>query len=109
MNIHEYQAKAVLKEFGVPVSRGVPVLKASEAEAAAKEQMKADGRLGVAFFSRSVNEAPGYGGTRYGNGGYVFEDSRQPVLDRLAELTGQPTFDLTLARWENTPGIDFGH
>ena len=26
MNIHEYQAKALLKEFGVPVSRGVPVL-----------------------------------------------------------------------------------
>jgi succinyl-CoA synthetase beta subunit len=37
MNIHEYQGKAVLKEFGVPVSRGVPVLHASEAEAAAKE------------------------------------------------------------------------
>ena len=37
MNIHEYQAKAVLKEFGVPVSRGVPVLEASQAEAAAKE------------------------------------------------------------------------
>jgi succinyl-CoA synthetase beta subunit len=37
MNIHEYQAKAVLKEFGVPVSRGVPVLHAGEAEAAAKE------------------------------------------------------------------------
>ena len=37
MNIHEYQAKAVLKTFGAPVSRGVPVLKASEAEAAAKE------------------------------------------------------------------------
>src|SRR6185436_4492289 len=37
MNIHEYQAKAVLKEFGVPVSRGVAVLKATEAEAAAKE------------------------------------------------------------------------
>jgi succinyl-CoA synthetase beta subunit len=36
MNIHEYQAKAVLKEFGVPVSRGVPVLKAEEAEVAAK-------------------------------------------------------------------------
>ena len=26
MNIHEYQAKAVLREFGVPVSRGIPVL-----------------------------------------------------------------------------------
>jgi hypothetical protein len=25
MNIHEYQAKAVLKEFGVPVSKGVPI------------------------------------------------------------------------------------
>ena len=37
MNIHEYQAKAVLKEFGVPVSRGVAVMKASDAEAAAKE------------------------------------------------------------------------
>ena len=37
MNIHEYQAKAVLKEFGVPVSRGVPILKVEEAEAAAKE------------------------------------------------------------------------
>ncbi len=37
MNIHEYQAKAVLKEFGVPVSRGVPVLKVEDAEAAARE------------------------------------------------------------------------
>jgi succinyl-CoA synthetase beta subunit len=37
MNIHEYQAKALLKEFGVPVSRGVPIFKASEAEAAAKD------------------------------------------------------------------------
>jgi succinyl-CoA synthetase beta subunit len=37
MNIHEYQAKAVLKEFGVPVSRGVPILDAANAEAAARE------------------------------------------------------------------------
>ncbi len=37
MNIHEYQAKAVLKEFGVPVSRGVAIFSADEAEAAAKE------------------------------------------------------------------------
>jgi len=36
MNIHEYQAKALLGEFGVPISRGVPVLKAEDAEAAAK-------------------------------------------------------------------------
>jgi succinyl-CoA synthetase beta subunit len=37
MNIHEYQAKAVLREFGVPVARGVPVLKAGEAAKPAKE------------------------------------------------------------------------
>jgi len=37
MNIHEYQAKAVLREFGVPVSRGVPIMKADAAEAAATE------------------------------------------------------------------------
>src|SRR5499427_4917902 len=37
MNIHEYQAKAVLSEFGVPISKGVPVLKAGDAEAAAKQ------------------------------------------------------------------------
>src|SRR5215468_6119303 len=37
MNIHEYQAKALLKEFGAPVSSGVPVLKVADAEAAAKE------------------------------------------------------------------------
>src|SRR3954471_20067866 len=37
MNIHEYQAKAVLKEFGVPVPKGVPAFSVGEAENAAKE------------------------------------------------------------------------
>ncbi|MBV9079024.1 MAG: ADP-forming succinate--CoA ligase subunit beta [Methylobacteriaceae bacterium] len=37
MNIHEYQAKAVLKEFGLPVSRGRAIFKPEEAEAAARE------------------------------------------------------------------------
>jgi len=36
MNIHEYQAKAVLKAFGVPVSNGRAIMSASEAEDAAK-------------------------------------------------------------------------
>ncbi|RAZ85372.1 ADP-forming succinate--CoA ligase subunit beta [Mesorhizobium hawassense] len=54
MNIHEYQAKALLKTFGAPVASGVPVFKASEAEAAAaalpgplyvvKSQIHAGGR-----------------------------------------------------------------
>ena len=37
MNIHEYQAKALLHEFGVPISRGEPVLQASDSDAAAKK------------------------------------------------------------------------
>jgi succinyl-CoA synthetase beta subunit len=37
MNIHEYQAKALLKEFGVPVSNGRAVFEKGQAEAAAKE------------------------------------------------------------------------
>jgi succinyl-CoA synthetase beta subunit len=36
MNIHEYQAKALLHDFGVPISRGVPVLRAADSDAAAK-------------------------------------------------------------------------
>jgi succinyl-CoA synthetase beta subunit len=37
MNIHEYQAKAVLKEFGVPVSNGYAALTVEEAVAGAKQ------------------------------------------------------------------------
>src|SRR5216684_1874938 len=36
MNIHEYQAKALLHEFGVPISRGAAVLRASDSDAVAK-------------------------------------------------------------------------
>src|SRR5580700_8838448 len=37
MNIHEYQAKAVLREFGVPVPRGIPAMSVDEAVKAAKD------------------------------------------------------------------------
>jgi succinyl-CoA synthetase beta subunit len=37
MNIHEYQAKAVLREFGVPVPRGIPAFTAKEAVLAAEQ------------------------------------------------------------------------
>lgn len=37
MNIHEYQAKAVLREFGAPVPRGVPAFSPDEAVKAANE------------------------------------------------------------------------
>jgi succinyl-CoA synthetase beta subunit len=37
MNIHEYQAKEVLRGFGIPVPRGKPAFSVDEAVAAAKE------------------------------------------------------------------------
>ena len=37
MKIHEYQGKAILKEYGVPVPRGIVARTPEEAEAAAKE------------------------------------------------------------------------
>ena len=36
MKIHEYQAKEILKKFGVPIPKGRPVFSIDEAEAAAK-------------------------------------------------------------------------
>jgi len=44
MNIHEHQAKAVLKEFGVPVPQGYPAFSIDEAVAAAQ---KLDGPVWV--------------------------------------------------------------
>ena len=37
MNIHEYQAKAVLREFGVPVSRGKAVYSLGDVDAAVRD------------------------------------------------------------------------
>ncbi|WP_334174627.1 ADP-forming succinate--CoA ligase subunit beta [Pseudoxanthobacter sp.] len=69
MNIHEYQAKALLKEFGAPVSRGVAVFSAEEAEAAAnslggplwvvKSQIHAGGRGKGHFKEASAGEKGG--------------------------------------------------
>jgi succinyl-CoA synthetase beta subunit len=71
MNIHEYQAKAVLREFGVPVSRGRAIYSLGEVDAAARElpgpvwvvkaQIHAGGRGKGAF---REPEAGGQGGVR---------------------------------------------
>ena len=37
MNIHEYQGKAVLRDYGAPVSAGFPALSVTEAVEAAKK------------------------------------------------------------------------
>ena len=68
MNIHEYQAKALLKSFDAPVAEGVPVFKAAEATAAAsqlpgplyvvKSQIHAGGR-GKGKFKELPEDAKG--------------------------------------------------
>ena len=39
MNIHEYQAKAVLREFGIPVPRGVPAFNVDKAVNSIDEEL----------------------------------------------------------------------
>jgi succinyl-CoA synthetase beta subunit len=68
MNIHEYQAKQILKEYGAPVAAGVAILSPGEAQAAAaslpgplyvvKSQIHAGGR-GKGKFKELAADAPG--------------------------------------------------
>ena len=45
MNVHEYQAKNVLREFGVPVARGIPAFTPDEAVEAVRELIDASKKL----------------------------------------------------------------
>src|SRR5687768_936959 len=68
MNIHEHQAKTLLKSYGVPLSQGVAIFSPGEAEAAAralpgpvyvvKSQIHAGGR-GKGKFKELGAEAKG--------------------------------------------------
>ncbi|MEA1835283.1 ADP-forming succinate--CoA ligase subunit beta [Methylobacterium durans] len=88
MNIHEYQAKGVLREFGVPVSRGVAIFDASEAEGAARElggpvwvvksQIHAGGRGKGSF----QGAAPG------AKGGVRVSKSAEEVVQNAREMLG---------------------
>ena len=69
MNIHEYQAKRILKDYGAPIAEGRPVFKAPEAEAAAKDlpgplyvvkaQIHAGGRGKGTFKEKAAGEKGG--------------------------------------------------
>ena len=89
MNIHEYQAKAVLKEFGLPISRGVAIFDPSEAEAAAKELG------GPVWVVKSQIHAGGRGkGTFMGapdgaKGGVRVTKSIEEVKQYASEMLGQ--------------------
>ena len=90
MNIHEHQAKAVLKEFGVPVSRGEAVHSVAEARKAAetlgsklfvvKSQIHAGGR-GKGRFEGLGAEAKG--GVRLAKSAEEVETNAQEMLGRV--------------------------
>jgi succinyl-CoA synthetase beta subunit len=88
MNIHEHQAKAVLKSFGAPVAEGVAIFSADEAKAAAdqlpgplwvvKSQIHAGGR-GKGKFKELGPEA---------KGGVRLAFSKEDVVKNAAEMLG---------------------
>jgi succinyl-CoA synthetase beta subunit len=89
MNIHEYQAKQLLKEFGLPVSDGRVVLKADEAKTAAgeldgpiwvvKSQIHAGGRGKGKFKEESAGDK---GGVRVTKSVEEAADEAQKMLGR---------------------------
>jgi succinyl-CoA synthetase beta subunit len=89
MNIHEYQAKAVLREFGAPVLRGKAVFSVEEAEAAAKELS------GPLFVVKSQIHAGGRGKGKFkereagGNGGVRLAKSIEEVKRVASEMLGR--------------------
>jgi len=88
MNIHEYQAKQVLKSYGAPIAEGVPVLDAAGAEAAAtklpgplyvvKSQIHAGGR-GKGKFKELSPDA---------KGGVRLAKSVEEVVANVKEMLG---------------------
>jgi succinyl-CoA synthetase beta subunit len=78
MNIHEYQAKAVLREFGVPVPRGQPAFSADEA-------MQAAQALGTPVL---VVKAQIHAGGRGKAGGVKIVRSKEDVRREAERLLG---------------------
>ena len=89
MNIHEYQAKALLRSYGIPVSDGRVVLKAEEAKTAAgeldgplwvvKSQIHAGGRGKGHFKEKEAGEK---GGVRLAKSVSEAEELTRQMLGR---------------------------
>jgi succinyl-CoA synthetase beta subunit len=88
MNIHEYQAKAILKSFGAPVARGVFIAAAGEAEKAAAELG------GPLWVVKSQIHAGGRGKGRFkeakagDKGGVRLARSAREVVDFAGQMLG---------------------
>jgi succinyl-CoA synthetase beta subunit len=78
MKIHEYQAKEILRHYGVPTPRGVPCFGVAEAEAAAKQ-------LGGAAW---VVKAQIHAGGRGKGGGVRVAKSLSEVREHASKILG---------------------
>ena len=86
MNIHEYQAKALLEQFGVAVPKGVAVKVASEFDAALA---KLDGAGG--YMVKSQIHAGGRGKGTFTNGfkgGVKFSPTKEKALENARAMLG---------------------
>src|SRR6056297_1174526 len=79
MNLHEYQAKQLFAEYGIPVSRGVPARSADDAAKAAEE-------IGGSTW---VVKAQVHAGGRGKAGGVKVVDSPAKVREAAANMLGQ--------------------
>lgn len=88
MNIHEHQAKALLKTYGLPVAAGVAIFKPEEAEAAAKSLP------GPLYVVKSQIHAGGRGKGRFkelgpeAKGGVRLAKSAAEVVANAREMLG---------------------
>ncbi|MBJ3783227.1 ADP-forming succinate--CoA ligase subunit beta [Devosia sediminis] len=88
MNIHEHQAKALLKEYGAPVASGVAIFSADEAEAAAKSLP------GPLYVVKSQIHAGGRGKGKFkelgadAKGGVRLAKSVEDVVKNAKEMLG---------------------
>ena len=83
MNIHEHQAKALLKTYGLPVAAGVAIFSPDEAEAAAKSLP------GPLYVVKSQIHAGGRGKGKFKELGARRQGRRAPRQDRSP--TSSPT------------------
>lgn len=95
MKIHEYQAKDILRRYGVPVQPGKVASTPEEAEAIARE-------FGVPV----VIKAQVYVGGRGKAGGIQFGDTPEQARDKAAQVLGMDIKGLTVNKVLVTPKLE---
>lgn len=89
MNIHEYQAKALLKKFGAPVAVGVPIVSMDDADAAI------DALPGPVYVVKSQIHAGGRGKGKFkelgpdAKGGVRLAFSKDEARAHISEMLGK--------------------